>query len=151
VDVLTLGSYPRLPQDIKDLFISRRELTPHEQTCTLHRLNRIIEYYLAMAARTLSPRISSIVVKNGMAVVTTPGEFEIALTMLREEEPRRWCLLDIKILVNHSKRLCLPYPVVTQCALLVLDVGYGDLVHPKQLHFLHQIVQEKLDNGNQVN
>uniref|UniRef100_A0A915E4X5 Mediator of RNA polymerase II transcription subunit 14 n=1 Tax=Ditylenchus dipsaci TaxID=166011 RepID=A0A915E4X5_9BILA len=130
VDVLTLGTYPRLPQDIKDRFILKPSLSKEEQTLTLRRLNHVLEYQLSMSSLTISPRIDSILIRNGMVIMQVSGEFEINLTMLGEEPSAKWCLLNIKILVENY------------------DVGYGQkLVHPLQVNFLHQIVQEKLQNG----
>ncbi|KAI1700697.1 mediator complex subunit MED14 domain-containing protein [Ditylenchus destructor] len=134
VDVLTLGSYPRLPQSIKDRFILKTSLSKTDQARTLRRLNHVIEYHLALNAHSLSPRIDSVTIRNGMAILKASGEFQISLTILGEMEPSnaQWILLDIKILVENY------------------DVGYGQkLVHPLQINFLHQIVQEKLQTSDE--
>lgn len=57
----------------------------------------------------------------------------MCLTILSEEQPIRWCLLNVKILVENS------------------EVGYGQkLVHPLQIHYIHQIVQQKINKFVQV-
>ncbi|KAL7077345.1 hypothetical protein ACQ4LE_003205 [Meloidogyne hapla] len=131
VDVLTLGTYPRLPQNIKDRFVSTPPLAGREQRLTLRELNRVLEFHLAQSSRQLSPRIEQISIKNGMVTLTVPNEFEIVLTRLGDDmQTTKWCLLNIKILVTNA------------------EVGQGQrLVHPLQVNFLHQMVQERLDNG----
>ncbi|KAF7635977.1 Mediator of RNA polymerase II transcription subunit 14 [Meloidogyne graminicola] len=134
VDVLTLGTYPRLPWNIKDRFVSTPPLAGREQRLTLRQLNHVLEFHLAQNARQLSPRIEQIYIKNGTVTLTVPNEFEIVLTRLGDDvQLTKWCLLNLKILVSNA------------------DVGNGQkLVHPLQLNFLHQLVQERLDNGEKV-
>uniref|UniRef100_A0A914HX03 Mediator of RNA polymerase II transcription subunit 14 n=1 Tax=Globodera rostochiensis TaxID=31243 RepID=A0A914HX03_GLORO len=130
VDVLTLGSYPRLPQNIKERFIPPASLSATERRLTLRRLNQLIEFHLAQQAAQLSPRIRKIAVRNGMAILMVPGEFEMALTRLGDDPDTRWMLLNIRILVESA------------------EVGEGQqMVHPLQVNFLHQMVQEKLDTA----
>jgi len=130
VDVLTLGNYHRLPQDIKDRFIPKPPLGKHDQALTLHRLNHCIEFERAQCSRQISPRFEQIAIKNGTLSMTVPGEFEICLTRLGESEATNWCLLNVRMLVESP------------------EVGLGQkLVHPLQVNYLHQIVQEKLDNS----
>uniref|UniRef100_A0A914L915 Mediator of RNA polymerase II transcription subunit 14 RM3 domain-containing protein n=1 Tax=Meloidogyne incognita TaxID=6306 RepID=A0A914L915_MELIC len=65
-----------------------------------------------------------------MVTLIVPNEFEIVLTRLGDDLQTKWCLLNIKILVTNA------------------EVGQGQrLVHPLQVNFLHQMVQERLDNG----
>ena len=65
--------------------------------------------------------------------MTVPNEFEITLTRLGETNDVGWCLLNIKILVENN------------------EVGFGNrLIHPLQVYFVHQIVQEKLKTGEKV-
>ncbi|KAL3106168.1 hypothetical protein niasHT_016855 [Heterodera trifolii] len=132
VDVLTLGSYPRLPQNIKDRFIPPLPLGAAERRLTLRQLNKLIEFHLAQQAAQLSPRIRHITIRNGMACLVVPGEFEMELTRLGDEPTTRWTLLNIRILVESA------------------EVGEGQqMVHPLQINFLHQMVQEKLDTANE--
>lgn len=61
------------------------------------------------------------------------GEFEIWLTLLKENKTPKWCLLNIKFLVD------------------CYEIAFGqDLVHPLQLNFIHKIVQAKLNKSEQV-
>uniref|UniRef100_A0A183CH68 Mediator of RNA polymerase II transcription subunit 14 n=1 Tax=Globodera pallida TaxID=36090 RepID=A0A183CH68_GLOPA len=103
VDVLTLGSYPRLPQNIKERFIPPASLSAAERRLTLRRLNQLIEFHLAQQAAQLSPRIRQIAVRNGMAILMVPGEFEMALTRLGDDPATRWMLLNIRILVESAE------------------------------------------------
>ncbi|KAF7632927.1 Mediator of RNA polymerase II transcription subunit 14 [Meloidogyne graminicola] len=57
VDVLTLRTYPRLPWNIKDRFVSTPPLAGREQRLTLRQLNHVLEFHLAQNARQLSLRV----------------------------------------------------------------------------------------------
>ena len=46
VDVLTTGTFPRLPTCIKDRIVPPDPITPEEKRHTLMRLNQIIEHRL---------------------------------------------------------------------------------------------------------
>lgn len=59
--------------------------------------------------------------------LVVPGEFEASLTLLGELPTTPWTLLNIKVLVEDY------------------DIGYGTaLVHPLQLHFIHQVAQARM-------
>jgi mediator of RNA polymerase II transcription subunit 14 len=132
VDVLTLGTYPRLPTCIKEYFIPETPLSHKEQAQTLSRLNKVIEYRLCQSANVLSPRIRDIKIRNGKVSLTVPGEFEAELTLLSPRANAKWCLLNVKILVEDY------------------DIGYGTkLVHPLQVNFIHQLLQAKMDVSSQ--
>ncbi|KAL1237284.1 Mediator of RNA polymerase II transcription subunit [Trichinella spiralis] len=53
VDVLTLGTYPRLPSVIKREFIRTADISQEEEECVLHRLNYVIERRLLPSLLTL--------------------------------------------------------------------------------------------------
>ncbi|KHN74686.1 Mediator of RNA polymerase II transcription subunit 14 [Toxocara canis] len=132
VDVLTLGAYPRLPLCIKSRFIPEAPITAREQACVLLRLNQVIQARLSLAAAKLSPRIKSIIIKNGMVNMMVPGEFEVSLTLLGERANTKWTLLNIRILVEDY------------------EIGYGTkLVHPLQVNTLHNVLQLRMDKSHE--
>ncbi|VDL65284.1 unnamed protein product [Nippostrongylus brasiliensis] len=81
----------------------------------------------------LKPKISSIdeanvLLRLNQLILTVPGEFEVNLTVLGEREQTPWTLLNIKMLVEDY------------------EIGYGaQLVHPLQLHMLHNVLQSRMD------
>ncbi|CAI5445697.1 unnamed protein product [Caenorhabditis angaria] len=135
IDVLTLGTYHRMPTKIKDAFIPPSKITAREQNVVLARLNQLIETRLSRASTGLSPRFEHIVVMNGMAILTVPGEFEVKMTLLGETEKTKWTLLNIKILVEDY------------------ELGLGmPLVHPIQVNQLHAVLQTRMDaSKNPIN
>ncbi|KAK6027394.1 mediator complex subunit MED14 [Ostertagia ostertagi] len=128
VDVLTQGTYQHLPTIIKDRFVLKPKISAIDEANVLLRLNQVLQYRISKAASTLSPRAKGIVIKNGMLILTVPGEFEVNLTVLGEREQTPWTLLNIKMLVEDY------------------EIGYGaQLVHPLQLHMLHNVLQSRMD------
>ncbi|PIO77048.1 mediator complex subunit MED14 [Teladorsagia circumcincta] len=81
----------------------------------------------------LKPKISSVdeanvLLRLNQLILTVPGEFEVNLTVLGEREQTPWTLLNIKMLVEDY------------------EIGYGaQLVHPLQLHMLHNVLQSRMD------
>ncbi|CAG9530753.1 unnamed protein product [Cercopithifilaria johnstoni] len=130
VDVLTVGTFPRLPLCIKSRFIPDPPITPREEACILARLNQVIQYRLSSYATKLSPRISKTVIRNGMVTMTVNGEFEVSLTLLGERPATKWTLLNIRILVEDY------------------EIGFGTkLVHPLQVNMLHNVLQLRMDKS----
>ncbi|KAK6745587.1 hypothetical protein RB195_011983 [Necator americanus] len=128
VDVLTQGTYLHLPTIIQERFTLKPKISPVDEANVLLRLNQVLQYRISKIASTLSPRIKGIVIKNGMLILTVPGEFEVNLTVLGEREQTPWTLLNIKMLVEDY------------------EIGYGaQLVHPLQLHMLHNVLQSRMD------
>ncbi|MFH4974821.1 hypothetical protein AB6A40_001530 [Gnathostoma spinigerum] len=128
VDVLTLGTYPRLPLCIKSRFIPEPPITNREQACILARLNQVIQSRLSSVAARFSPRIKQIIIKNGILTLTVPGEFDISLTLLGQRPTTKWTLLNINILVEDY------------------EIGFGTkLVHPLQVNMLHNVLQLRMD------
>ncbi|VBB31806.1 unnamed protein product, partial [Acanthocheilonema viteae] len=130
VDVLTVGTFPRLPLCIKNRFIPDPPITSREEACVLARLNQVIQYHLSSYATKLSPRISKTVIRNGMVTMTVNGEFEVSLTLLGERPATKWTLLNIRILVEDY------------------EIGFGTkLVHPLQVNMLHNVLQLRMDKS----
>ncbi|VDM98233.1 unnamed protein product [Thelazia callipaeda] len=132
VDVLTVGTFSRLPACIKNRFISDSLITPKEEASVLSRLNHVIQCRISSFGIKLSPRISKIVIRNGMVTMTVNGEFEVSLTLLGERPTTKWTLLNIKILVEDY------------------EIGFGTkLVHPLQVNMLHNVLQLRMDDSQE--
>ncbi|WKY02743.1 hypothetical protein Q1695_016202 [Nippostrongylus brasiliensis] len=128
VDVLTQGTYQHLPTIIQDRFVLKPKISSIDEANVLLRLNQVLQYRISKVASTLSSRVKGILIRNGMLILTVPGEFEVNLTVLGEREQTPWTLLNIKMLVEDY------------------EIGYGaQLVHPLQLHMLHNVLQSRMD------
>lgn len=132
IDVLTTGTYPRLPLIIKDAFVPEEKLTPFETRQTILLLNERLVFYLTKAAPTLPKRVSVFKIHNGTIIMRVTGEFQIRVTILPREKPE-FVLLSVAILVKDH------------------EIGGGmDLVHPLQLNTIHEVVQSRIAFSNEV-
>jgi hypothetical protein len=122
VDVLTLGTYPRLPTCIKVLQIYKKNLidknlsqknvlkdrilppekiTDDEKNKTLINLNRVIQCRLALSE--LPPQLKKFKIENGSVTFQVKNEFEIKLTLISDDFKLPWRALKINILVRDSQ------------------------------------------------
>eukprot|EP00058_Branchiostoma_floridae_P007849 XP_002593337.1 hypothetical protein BRAFLDRAFT_277116 [Branchiostoma floridae] len=125
VDVLTTGTYPRLPKCIRDRIVPPDPITPAERKATLLRLNQIIQHRLVTT--DLPPQLGNLTIANGRVKFQVSHEFEATLTLMGDEPSIPWRLLGIKILVEDK------------------DTGNGTaLVHSLQVNYIHQLIQSRL-------
>ncbi|XP_049637644.1 mediator of RNA polymerase II transcription subunit 14-like [Suncus etruscus] len=125
IDVLTTGSYPRLPTCIRDRIIPPDPVTKLEKQATLHQLNQILRHRLGTA--DLPPQLANLTVANGRVKFRVEGEFEATLTVMGDDPAVPWRLLQLEILVEDK------------------ETGDGRaLVHSMQIDFIHQLVQSRL-------
>nr|XP_023691886.1 mediator of RNA polymerase II transcription subunit 14-like [Paramormyrops kingsleyae] len=125
VDVLTTGSYPRLPTCIRDKIIPPDPITKLEKQVTLHQLNQILRHRLVTT--DLPPQLANLTVANGRVKFRVEGEFEATLTVMGDDPDVPWRLLKLQILVEDK------------------ETGDGRaLVHSMQVHFIHELVQSRL-------
>ncbi|CAH1798713.1 unnamed protein product [Owenia fusiformis] len=125
IDVLTTGSYPRLPNCIRDKIVPPDGITPKEKRETLLRLNQIIQHRLVTT--DMPEQFNQLKIENGRVTFIVQHEFEASLTLMGDSSTIPWRLLDIDI--------------------LVLDQETGDgkaLVHSLQVNYIHQLVQSRL-------
>lgn len=125
VEVLTLGTYSRLPTCIRDKIVPPDPITPAERRATLRRLDQIIQYRLVSS--DLPPQMRSLRIENGRVIFHVEHEFEVSLTLMGDGPHVPWRLLDIDILVE--------------------DKDTGDcraLVHSLQVQYIHQLIQSRL-------
>ena len=125
VDVLTTGTYPRLPLCIRDRIIPPDPIKPHEKCATLKRLNQIILYRLV--TEHIPTQIVDVIVEKGYVMLHVPNEFKAYITLMGDGPDIPWRVLKLQFLVED------------------LNVGSGrKLVHPLQINYLHELVQSRL-------
>uniref|UniRef100_A0A4W6DHG5 Mediator of RNA polymerase II transcription subunit 14 n=1 Tax=Lates calcarifer TaxID=8187 RepID=A0A4W6DHG5_LATCA len=125
IDVLTTGSYPRLPTCIRDKIIPPDPITKAEKQTTLNQLNQILRHRLVTT--DLPPQLANLTVANGRVRFRVEGEFEATLTVMGDDPDIPWRLLKLEILVEDK------------------ETGDGRaLVHSLQVNFIHELVQARL-------
>lgn len=129
VEVLTTGSYNRLPLCIKENLVKPEPIQPEEVDATLARLNQVIQHRLVTS--NLLPQMRKFKIEKGRVTFNVPSEFNVSLTMMGDGDVP-WRLLDIDILVEDK------------------DTGDGrSLVHPLQVNYIHELIQRRLVNSQQ--
>ncbi|XP_026466667.1 mediator of RNA polymerase II transcription subunit 14 isoform X2 [Ctenocephalides felis] len=130
VEVLTTGTYSRLPSCIKDKIVPPEPITASERHQTLHRLNQVIQHRLVSGS--LLPQMRKFKIEAGRVTFHVEHEFEVSLTVMGDGPNIPWRLLDIDILVEDK------------------ETGDGKaLVHTQQVYYIHQVIQSRLvDNAD---
>lgn len=130
VEVLTTGSYNRLPLCIKENLVKPDPIQPEEVDATLARLNQVIQHRLVTS--NLLPQMRKFKIEKGRVTFNVPNEFSVSLTMMGDAPDVPWRLLDIEILVEDK------------------ETGDGrSLVHKLQVNYIHELVQRRLVNNQQ--
>ncbi|KAL8611339.1 hypothetical protein ACOMHN_014394 [Nucella lapillus] len=125
IDVLTTGTYPRLPSCIRDKIIPPDPITIQEKKQTLQRLNQVIQYRLVSSE--LPPQMRRLKIEQGRVRFFVEYEFEVTLTLMGDSPSIPWRLLDITFQVEDH------------------ETGNGkSLVHSMQVHYIHQLAQSRL-------
>ena len=164
VDVLSTGTYPRLPTCIKvkknenskkfkifNFIFAKERILPAEpindddKFNTLTNLNRIIQCRLALSE--LPTQFHNFLIERGHVKFCVKNEFEVMLTVVSDDYKKPWRLLNIKILVKNPqdpskffKFLINPYQLyLLNCCLLDRT-----LVHPQQVYYIHELLQRRL-------
>uniref|UniRef100_A0A4W4HG05 Mediator of RNA polymerase II transcription subunit 14 n=1 Tax=Electrophorus electricus TaxID=8005 RepID=A0A4W4HG05_ELEEL len=88
IDVLTTGSYPRLPTCIRDKIIPPDPITKVEKQTTLNQLNQILRHRLVTT--DLPPQLANLTVANGRVKFRVEGEFEATLTVMGDDPDIPW-------------------------------------------------------------
>merc|ERR1719376_320572 len=133
VEVLTTGSYSRVPRCIKDRIVPPEPITAAERRQILLQLNQVIEHRLVSAAGSagstpLPAQLhQKVKIENGRVTFTVDHEFEVSLTLLGDSPATPWRMLKVKILVDDK------------------ETGEGkSLMHPMQVGFVQQLLQAHL-------
>lgn len=130
VEVLTTGSYNRLPLCIKENLVKPDPILPEEVDATLARLNQVIQHRLVTS--NLLPQMRKFKIEKGRVTFNVPNEFSVSLTMMGDGDVP-WRLLDIEIHVEDK------------------ETGDGrTLVHPMQVSYIHELIQRRLVNNQQT-
>jgi len=125
VDVLTTGTYPRLPTCIRRKIVPPDPILPKEKKATLKRIEQIILYRLVTEIIPL--QVADLKVEKGVVYLHVPGEFRAAVTLMGDGSDIPWRLLRLEFLVEDR------------------EVGSGkSLVHNMQVNYLHELVQSRL-------
>ncbi|XP_050349696.1 mediator of RNA polymerase II transcription subunit 14 [Nymphalis io] len=125
VEVLTLGTYSRLPAVIRERLVPPPSLTPVERRTTLRALAHVVRQRLTTAS--LPSDIRNLKVENGRATFSVGQEFSVSLTVMGDTPNLPWRLLDIAILIQDN------------------ETGEGkSLVHSSQLNWLRGVAQARL-------
>lgn len=131
VEVLTTGSYNRLPLCIKENLVKPDPILPHEVDATLARLNQVIQHRLVTSS--LLPQMRKFKIEKGRVTFNVANEFSVSLTMMGDGDCVPWRLLDIEILVEDK------------------ETGDGrSLAHPLQVNYIHELIQRRLVNNQQT-
>ncbi|XP_060590641.1 mediator of RNA polymerase II transcription subunit 14-like isoform X2 [Ruditapes philippinarum] len=125
IDVLTLGTYPRLPKCIREKIVPPDPITPTEKKQVLQRLNQVIQYRLVSCE--LPQQMRKLKIENGRVKFLVENEFQVTLTLMEDSPVIPWRLLDIDILVEDH------------------ETGDGKaLVHSLQIGYIHRLAQSRL-------
>ncbi|KAG0228667.1 mediator complex subunit [Actinomortierella wolfii] len=100
VDVLTTGTYQRLPSIIKTQFIPPETPTPRETAASLEKLDDVMR--MRLLCEELVPPGMTYTVANGKAKFRVENEFEVSLTVQGPGSPQQvpWHIVALKILVK---------------------------------------------------
>jgi len=125
VEVLTLGTYSRMPTCIRDRIVPPDPVTIEEKKSVFARLNHIIEQRLSTT--NIHPAMRNLEIELGRVTFHVDNEFDLKLTVLGDNLNLPWVVLGIDLLVEDA------------------DTGDGkDLVHPTHIKMIERIVQEKM-------
>uniref|UniRef100_A0A8D8N5P3 Mediator of RNA polymerase II transcription subunit 14 n=2 Tax=Culex pipiens TaxID=7175 RepID=A0A8D8N5P3_CULPI len=125
VEILTSGTYSRLPSIIRERIVPPDPITPSEKRQTLQRLNQVIQHRLVTG--NLMPQLRKFKIENGRVTFKVDHEFEVSLTVMGDGPNIPWRLLDIDILVEDK------------------ETGDGKaLVHTLQVNYIHQLIQGRI-------
>ncbi|XP_055842956.1 mediator of RNA polymerase II transcription subunit 14 isoform X2 [Episyrphus balteatus] len=130
VEILTTGTYNRLPACIRERIVPPDPITPIEKKQTLLRLNQVIQHRLVTGK--LLPQMRDFKIKHGRVTFEVKHEFNVSLTVMGDGPTVPWRLLDIDILVEDK------------------ETGDGKaLVHSLQVNYIHRLIQARLvENPN---
>ncbi|KAJ6633734.1 Mediator of RNA polymerase II transcription subunit 14 [Pseudolycoriella hygida] len=130
IEILTTGTYSRLPACIRERIVPPDPITASEKKQTLLRLNQVIQHRLVTG--NLMPQMRKFKIDCGRVTFHVEHEFEVSLTVMGDGPNVPWRLLEIEILVEDK------------------ETGDGKaLVHTQQVLYIHQLIQARIvDNPN---
>lgn len=124
IDVLTTGTYPRLPTCIRDRIVPLPPLTTDQSQeafflidCAIRRrllaervpnnlkvksVGKLHVYFNAMLFPPLHCKLSNTHTGQGVVTFEVPYEFELSLSVVGDDITLPWRLISLKILVGNS-------------------------------------------------
>lgn len=128
VEVLTLGTYSRMPTCVRDKIVPPDPITLEEKRATFARLNHIIEQRLS--ATNIHPAMRNLKIEFGRVTFHVENEFDLKLTVLGDNPNLPWLVLEIDLLVEDA------------------DTSEGkDLVHPANMEQMKRLVQHRMNES----
>ncbi|CEG65647.1 hypothetical protein RMATCC62417_02385 [Rhizopus microsporus] len=100
VDVLTTGTYQRMPTKLKDM-IHPPPFTDEEVLETFQQMNDTIRIRM-LTEEVLPSPMQKYRIENGRIYFSIDNEFEVALTLMGQSHARRWWIVSLDILVQAS-------------------------------------------------
>ncbi|KAI8368341.1 mediator complex subunit MED14-domain-containing protein [Choanephora cucurbitarum] len=100
VDVLTTGTYQRMPTKIKDM-MAPVPLSDQEVLETFQNMNDVIRMRMITTEVLPSP-MQTYRIENGRIYFTIQNEFEVALTLMGHSHDRRWWIVSLDMLVQAT-------------------------------------------------
>ncbi|KAF9581495.1 mediator complex subunit [Lunasporangiospora selenospora] len=100
IDILTTGSYQRLPLRIKQAYVEEEKPNRAEIAATLEKLDDVIR--MRLLCDELIPPAMRYTVGKGKVKFVVPNEFEVSLTIAGPGSPSEvpWRIVGLKILVK---------------------------------------------------
>ncbi|ORX86392.1 MED14-domain-containing protein [Basidiobolus meristosporus CBS 931.73] len=102
IDVLTTGTYQRLPTIIRSHYIPLDPMEDNDVAGTLSKLNDLIRVRM-ICRETLPSPMNKYKIVNGRVVFRVEHEFEVSLTLFGAEEDVPWHIISLDILVCSEK------------------------------------------------
>ncbi|KAL7319662.1 mediator complex subunit, variant 5 [Mucor circinelloides] len=100
VDVLTTGTYQRMPTKIKDM-LTPTPLTDEEVLETFQNMNDVIRMRMITTEVLPSP-MRKYRIENGRIYFSIKNEFEVALTLMGHSNDRRWWIVSLDVFVQAT-------------------------------------------------
>lgn len=130
VEILTTGTYSRVPRCIRDRIVPAEAISVVERRQVLLKLNQVIEHRLVTSSLPMQMR--NLKIENGRVTFFVEHEFEASLTLMGDGPNVPWRLLDITIHVEDK------------------ETGEGRaLIHSMQVHYVQQLIQSRLIDNSQ--
>lgn len=128
VEVLTLGTYSRIPTCVRDRIVPPDPITLEEKRSTFARLDYVIEQRLSTSK--IHPSMRNLKVEYGRVTFHVENEFDLKLTLPGDLPNLPWRVLSLDLLVEDA------------------DTGEGkDLVHPVHVRMMEQIIQKRMNES----
>lgn len=128
VEVLTLGTYSRMPTCVRDRIVPPDPISLEDKRSTIVRLDHIIEQRLSTSC--IHPSMRNLKIEYGRVTFHVENEFDLKLTVLGDSPCLPWCVLSLDLLVEDA------------------DTGEGrDLVHPGHLKMMERMIQQKMNDS----